>query len=88
MLVVGWLLYRFDLSAYFLCQVVLVPIFLIRLSRKNAALAQDILATAGEDADTVRTMALSIAKTGTFYMYSSFIYVITFSAVFLWCYNR
>ena|SRR5690606_1592729 len=83
----GWLLYKFQLHAFFLWQLVIVAVWLFALSRRNSKQAQAMLYAAGQDGDQVRFIADSTAKTRQFYAYSCFVYLGVFSAAFLWAYN-
>src|SRR5690606_14723629 len=60
---VGWLLYKFQLHAFFLWQLAIVAIWLFVLARRNSRQAQTMLLLAGQDADRVRLIAESSAKT-------------------------
>lgn len=84
---VGWLLYKFQLHAFFLWHLGVVAIWLFVIARRNSRQAQLLLHIAGQDADRVRLMADSAAKTRQFYAYSSFVYLGVFSASFVWAYN-
>jgi hypothetical protein len=84
---VGWLLYSLELHAFFLWQVVFASGWLFLLSRKQAKQNEVMLDLAGGDAEDVRFMASSVSKTRQYYTYSSFIYVICFSATYLWLIN-
>ncbi|KAA2284139.1 hypothetical protein [Arenimonas fontis] len=84
---VGWLLYKFQLHAFFLWQVAIVSVWLFVLARRNSRQAQAMLHAAGSDGDRVRFLAESIGKTKQFFAYSSFVYVLVFAAAFLWAYN-
>ncbi|WP_323001794.1 hypothetical protein [Denitromonas sp.] len=85
---VGYLLFAFAHHKFFLWQVVLASAWLFSIARKQRKVAGAMLSFAGEDADTVRLMALSSAKTSSYYTYSSFIYVAGFSLVYLAIYNQ
>ncbi len=85
---VGYLLFAFALHKFFLWQVVLASAWLFSIGRKQRKAADAMLSFAGEDADTVRLMAMSTAKTSSYYTYSSFIYVLGFSLVYLVMYNQ
>lgn len=84
---VGWLLYKLQLHAFFLWHIGVVAIWLFVIARRNSRQAQLMLHIAGQDADRVRLMADSAAKTSQFYVYSSLVYLGVFSASFLWAYN-
>lgn len=84
---VGWLLYSWELHAFFIWQVVLASGWLVVLSRKQAKQNEAMLVLAKGDVEEVRFMASSISKTRQYYAYSSFIYVIGFSAAYLWLIN-
>lgn len=84
---VGWLLYSLELHAFFLWQVVLASGWLFLLSRKQAKHTEAMIDFAGEDAEKVRFVASSVSKTRQYYAYSSLIYIIVFSATYLWLIN-
>ena len=84
---VGWLLYKLELQAFFLWQVAIVSVWLFVISRRNSRQAQAMLQVAGSDGDQVRFLAESVSRTKQFYAYSSFVYVLVFSATFLWAFN-
>lgn len=84
---VGWMLYVCELHQFFLWQVPLASVWLFSVGRKQAKIAEAMMTLAGEDAEAVRHVASSAAKTMSYYAYSSFIYVIVFSVVYLWLYN-
>lgn len=84
---VGWLLYRFHLHAFFLWQVAIVSVWLFLISRSNARQSEDMLSASGQDADAVRLMATSTGNSKKYFAYSSFVYVLVFSASFLWAFN-
>lgn len=85
---VGWLLYALKLHAFFLWFVALESVWLFTLARKQAKAAEAMFAIAGNDANLARGMAVSTAKTKTFYAVSSFVYVVTASVAYLALYNR
>ena len=84
---IGWLLYRFQLHAFFLWQVAIVSVWLFVLARRNSQQGQAMLDASGHDADQVRLIAHSVGESKQFFAYSSFVYVMVFSAAFLWAYN-
>jgi hypothetical protein len=85
---VGYLLVAFGLHQFFLWQVALASAWLFSVGRKQRKAAEAMMSFAGEDADTVRRMAISSARTIAYYTYSSFIYVIGFALVYLALYNQ
>ena len=85
---VGYFLFAFDLHEFFLWQVVIASVWLFLISRKQRKTANIMLAAAGDDADTVRLIAMSAAKTSSYYTYSSFVYVVGFSLMYLALYNQ
>lgn len=85
---VGYLLFAFALHKFFFWQVVLASAWLFSIGRKQRKSAEAMLLSAGEDADAVRLVAMSTAKTNSYYAYSSFIYVVGFSLVYLAMYNQ
>jgi len=84
---VGWLLYSLELHAFFIWQVVLASGWLFVISRKQAKQNEEMLALSDGEVEDVRFMASSVSKTRQYYAYSSFIYVIVFSATYLWLIN-
>lgn len=85
---VGYLLFAFELHSFFLWQVLLASAWLLSIGRKQRKAVTALLSSAGEDADTVRLIALSAANTSSHFTYSSFVYVIGFSLVYLGIYNQ
>jgi hypothetical protein len=85
---VGWLLCKFQLHAFFLWQVAIISAWLFVVARRNSRQAQAILYAAGSDGEKVRLLAESVGKTKQFFAYSSFVYVLVFSAAFLCACNR
>lgn len=84
---VGWLLYVLKMHEFFVWQVILASAWLFFVGRKQSKTAQALMTLVGEDADAVRFMAASAAKTSSYYAYSSFVYLIGFSLVYLSLYN-
>ena len=84
---VGYLIFAFSLHQFFLWQVILSSFWLFYIGKRQRKAANDMLSLA-DDADIVRTMAISTANTSCYYTYSSFIYVILFSLVYLTMYNQ
>lgn len=84
---VAWSLFKLGMHPFFLWQLVLASAWLFVVGRKNTKSAQAILTLAGDDADYVRLMAESSTQTSRYYAYSSFIYVFSFAAMYLWLYN-
>jgi len=87
-LLIGYLLFVLSLHRFFLWQVVLASVWLFYIGRKQRQAAEAMLLLAGEDAETVRLMSISTGRTGSYYAYSSFLYVIGFSLVYLILYNQ
>ena len=85
---VGWALFALRFHQFFLWQVILASVWLFVVARSQSAQLKLMLDAAGSDANLVRLMAESSSRTASFYAYSAFIYVITFSGVYLYLYNR
>jgi hypothetical protein len=84
---VGWALYSLNMHPFFLWQLVLASIWLFVVGRKQSKAAEALLAVSGEDADYVRLMANSTAKTIRYFTYSSIIYIVVFAVTYVWLYN-
>lgn len=84
---VAWALFALEMHPFFLWQLILASIWLFVIGRKQTKMAEAMLSMAGEDADSVRSMAASTAKTSRYYTYSSFVYVAVFSGIYIWLYN-
>lgn len=84
---VGWLLYKLGLYEFFIWQIAIVTATLFVIARRNSSQARIMLQSAGSDADRVRFIAESTAKTKQYFVYSSFVYIFVFSTAFLWIYN-
>lgn len=81
-------MYSLKLHAFFLWFVALESVWLFAIARRQAKAAEAMFAMADHDANGVRGMAASAAKTKTFYALSSFVYVVTASVTYLALYNR
>jgi len=84
---VAWVLFILEMHPFFIWQLVLASIWLFILGRKQSKTAETLLSMAGEDADSVRSIAASTTKTGRYYTYSSFIYIAMFACTYIWLYN-
>ena len=84
---VGWAINALEMHIFFLWQVVLESAWLFYVSRKQSKAASVLLNSAGGTAAEVRTTASSVTKTASYFAYSAFVYVITFSLIYLWLYN-
>ena len=85
---VGWLFYLLKLHEFFIWYVVLESVWLVLISRKQSKAMEGMLLLAGDDAELVRGMATSTAKTKAYYALSSFAYIIALSITYLYLYNR
>lgn len=86
-ILIAWLLYFFKLHVFFLWQLVLASVWLFVVGRRQAKMAATMLNFVGDDADDVRFLAKSTAKTSSFYTYSSFVYIAVFAGTYVWLYN-
>ncbi len=84
---VAWVLFALGMHPFFLWQLILASIWLFVIGRKQTKMAEAMLSMAGEDADSVRLIAVSTVKTIRYYTYSSFVYVAVFSGTYIWLYN-
>ena len=85
---VAWILYALRLPDGFLWILGIEALWLFAIGRKQAKQADEYLSYSADDAETIRNVAWSIAKTRTYYTYSSLIYLGVFSVSYLWLYNR
>ena len=83
---VAWVLFVLDMHRFFLWQVIFASVWLFVIGRKQSQVAEAMLSTA-DDAELMRQMAVSTAKTSSYYSYSSFIYIAVFAATYIWLYN-
>lgn len=84
---VAWALYALEMHAFFFYQLILASIWLFVIGRKQNRIAETVLASAGQDADYVRSLAASTTRTSRYYAYSSFIYISVFAVTYTWLYN-
>lgn len=84
---VGWALFSLNMHTFFLWQLVCASAWLFIVGRGQRKAAAAMLELAGNDADAVRFVALSAAKTLTYYNASSAVYVACFAITYLWLYN-
>lgn len=85
---VAWLLFFLNMHPFFLWQFVLASVWLFVLGRKQRKTAEAMLSGSGNNADFVKLMAASNAKTSSHYTYSSLIYIFVFVVVYVWLYNK
>ena len=85
--IVAWVLFTLKLHSFFLWQVILASLWLFIVARKQSKSTSATLTLAGEDANVVRSLADSAAKTSSYYTYSSFIYMSIFVITYMWLYN-
>ena len=84
---VAWILFILEMHPFFLWQWVLASTWLFVIWRKQSKMAKAMLSMSAEDANSVRLMVASTAKTSSYYAYSSFIYIIVFVCAYVWLYN-
>ena len=84
---VGWALFTLEMHPFFLWQLVLAGAWLFVIGKKQSKSAEAMLQFAGDDADAVRAMAGSAAKTTAYYKASSIVYLVVFAITYLWLYN-
>lgn len=84
---VAWLLFTLEMHSFFLWQLFLAAVCLILVGKSQGKSMRRMLELAGGNADEVRFMASSAAKTNAYYTISSIVYLVVFAAVYLWLYN-
>lgn len=84
---VAWALFALEMHPFFMWQLVLAGAWLFVVGRKQGKMAEAMLQLAGDDANTVRFMAGSAAKTTAYYTASSIVYLGVFAVTYVWLYN-
>ncbi|EHA17345.1 hypothetical protein [Halomonas sp. HAL1] len=84
---VGWALFALELHPFFLWQLALTGTLLFIVGKKQSKSAEAMRQLAGDDADAVRFMARSAAKTTIYYIASSIVYLVFFAITYVWLYN-
>ena len=85
-ILVGYLLFRFNLHQFFLWHIVVNALLLALLWRKQAKQVNRIIEMVDGDAERAN-MKLSVASTRAYYFLSVLVYLICFSASFLYFFN-
>jgi hypothetical protein len=84
---VAWLLFKFNMHAFFLWQLVLASVWLGYGVNKQLGSSDAMMEMVGNDPEALKLLASSSKKTVVYYILSSIIYIATFSIFYVWLYN-
>ena len=85
--IVGWLLNYLKMDEFFLYQLVFASAWLFSKARKSSKQSDALLENADQHDENYKLLVQSLSKTKTYYAYSAFTYMISFSVAYLWIYN-